>query len=365
MHDRIKIGFVLLSRLSNPMPSTRITVLNMLPFLRDAQFDPHVVFEPAHSSETPDMTGLAQRLKTEGFDIVFFQKVHGASVLAQVHELRAAGIKTVFSVCDVVEPSMAEATDATITVTDYLKSLYPESLQSKIFTVHDGVERPQLHKTDWGSHRGSRSRPLNAVLVTSLALTRLPVLVSPPDWLTVTIVGRYPASDRKLQRLRESRWEFSRKTGWQEKLRYLRFWSNPRIRRVAWDADGVYAAMLQADIGIIPIETDLAQGAVWRWQVKSENRLTLKMAAGLPVVATPIPAYEPVIQQGENGFMASSQTQWFEALTMLRDPAIRRRVGESARQTALTHYSMALQAERLLAVLRGLLGQAPDNSTAS
>ena len=353
----IKIGFVLLSSARNPIPSTRISVLNMLPFLRAAQFDPEIVFESTQNTETPDMHGLAARIKTKGFEIVFFQKVHGPSVVAQARELRANGIKTVFGVCDAVEPEMVEATDVTVTVTDYLKSLYPGALQSRIVTVHDGIERPWQHKSDWGTPSRSRTQPLRAVLVTSSSLDRLPVLANPPSWLHVTIVGRYSSTSETLQRWRETRWRLADQAGWREKLRYLNFLTNPRIQRVAWEADGVYDAMQQADVGIIPVETDPTRGALSRWQVKSENRLTMKMAMGLPVIATPIPAYEPVIRQGQNGFLAHNTAEWQSYLSALRDPGLRQSIGQQARQTALAAYSMERQAEKLISVLRGLISQ--------
>lgn len=354
---QIKIGFVLLSTAQKPAPSTRISVLSMFPFLRAAQFDPHIVFEPPGNTETPDVSGLTTRLHTEGFQIIYFQKVHGESVLALARDLRTIGIKTVFGVCDLVDLAMAEATDATITVTDYLKSLYHEQLQSKIFVVHDGIEHPELHKTEWGSHSGSRIQPLRAVLVTSMSLDRLPVLQNPPSWLQVSIVGRYPVATDKLQRLREARWQLEDQTGWAERLQYLRFLANRRIKRVAWNSKLVYAAMNQADIGIIPIETHIADGALTGWPVKSENRLTLKMSMGLPVIATPIPAYEPVIQQGQNGFLADNRAEWLICLSALRDPSLRCRLGEQARQTALSRYSMVKQAEKLITVLRSLVSQ--------
>ena len=364
MQNALKVGFVLLSNSLSPIPSTRISVLNMFSYLRAAQFEPHFVFEPPLNCEVPDVSGLAGKLKADGFRIVYFQKVHGDSVVTLAHELRAEGIKTVFGVCDLVDPVMVDATDATITVTEHLKSLYPRALQAKIFTVHDGIERPALHKTDWGQHGGSRARPLLAVLVTSAGLDRLPVLVNPPSWLHVTIVGRYPAANQRRQRLRDARWQLVGQTNPRAQLRFLRFLANPRIKRAAWDANGVYDAMLRADIGIIPIETDTSQGALGSWQLKSENRLTLKMGVGLPVIATPIPAYEPVVQQGRNAFLAKNQTEWLNCLSALRDPALRRSMGQQSRLTALTEYSMERQADKLVAVLRGLIdadaGKASD-----
>jgi hypothetical protein len=330
----------------------------MFPYLQASQFEPHVIFNPPKNTETPDLTGLSATLLAEGFQIVYFQKVHGDSAVALAQELRSHGIKTVFGVCDLVDEAMAHATDATITVTEHLKGLYPALLQPKISVVHDGIEQPGRHKTDWGTHSGSRAQPLRAVLVTSVALDRLPVLGTPPSWLQVTIVGRYPAAENKQQRFRETRWQFAGQSSWPARLDHLRFLANPRIKRQAWHEEHVYTAMQQADIGIIPIETCASQGAMTGWQVKSENRLTLKMAMGLPVIATPIPAYEPVIEQGQNGFLAGRKTDWLRYLTALRDPALRRSIGQNARQSALAGYSMELQAERLIAVLRGLINTA-------
>ncbi len=355
LRQSIRVGFVLLSNTQNAIPSTRIVVLNMLPYLKAAGFDARIVFEPLTSTKTPDVTGLAEKIKADGFDIVFLQKVFGDSVLALVRELRVAGIKTVFSICDFVNPAMCENTDATIVVTDYLKSLYPEELQHKVSVVHDGVERPQWRKTDWGSHTGSRAQPLKAVLVTSATMDRLPLLRDVPPWLHVTIVGAYSATGSRWRRLQANWWQMSRKRSWHERWRYLRFLMNPRIACVAWGAESVYEAMQAADIGIIPIEVDPVRDPTGEWKVKSENRLTLMMAMGLPVVATPIPSYEPVVEQGVNGFLARSLDDWQQQLSALRDPALRRSVGQKARESALAGYSMDLQAQRLIAVLQSLV----------
>jgi len=357
---KLKIGFILLSNSQAAIPSTRIVVLNMLPYLHAANFDTHIVFEPDTSTKTPDVSGLATRLKAEGFQIIFFQKVFGDSVLALAQAMRLLGIKTVFSICDFVNPAMCEATDLTIVVTDYLKSLYPPQLQHKVHVVHDGIEQPLLHKSECGTHTGSGLQPINAVLVTSTALQRLPLLASPPRWLRVTIVGNYSPDANKLRRMGENHWRLNRLSSWGEKARYFRFLTNPSIKCEAWGAESVYAAMQQADIGIIPIEVDPVRDPTGEWRLKSENRLTLKMAMGLPVIATPIPSYEPVIDQGVNGFLAHNNSQWLSYLSALRDPVLRQSIGQRARQTALARYSMDLQASNLIALLRQLIRASAD-----
>lgn len=363
MAENPKIGFVLLSNSQAAIPSTRIVVLNMLPYLRAAGFDPHIVFDPVIGTATPELPDMAARLKLEGFQIIFFQKVHGPSAVALAMALRAVGIKTVFGICDYVQIPMVEATDLTITVTDYLRELHPTHLQSKIFTVHDGIENIDAHKVEWGTHRGSQTKPLQAVLVTSFRLDRLPVLISPPSWLQVTIVGNYAPLAHRSQRWKEAVFLLQKQNSWRDKLKCFRFLVNPRIRRVAWDAWGVYDAMRQADIGIIPIESDVSQGALVGWQMKSENRLTLKMSMGLPVVATPIPAYLPVIVQGQNGFLARDRDEWLSCLAALRDPALRKSMGQRARITATQRFSMELQAEKLVRVLRSLTKGDNENRT--
>lgn len=349
----VKIGFVLLSNSRNPIPSTRIAILNMFPFLRAAHFDPHIAFEPDQGNARPDLDGLAPKLAAQGFQIIVFQKVHGHSVEALARALGQLGVRTVFCVCDIVDNAMAAATDATVVVTDFLKSLYAPDLRHKIRVVHDGIENPALHKQDWGSHRGSTSQPLRAVLVTSAHLDRLPQIGTPPSWLEVTIVGRYSPEQQRLQRLRQARWTLLQQPGNAERIAYLKFMLDRRIRCVAWDAEGVYQRMLQADIGIIPVDdtqTGNESATVPDWKVKSENRMSMKMCLGLPVIATPIPAYEPIVRQGENGFLARSRAQWLDYLECLRDPAERARIGAAARASVLQAYSMQEQA-RLLMVL--------------
>jgi glycosyltransferase involved in cell wall biosynthesis len=355
----VKIGFVLLSNSRNPLPSTRIAVLNMLPFLRAAGYDPHIVFEPPSHGQTPDVPDEAERLWAEGYRIVYFQKVSGPAVERLARGLARFGVKTVFGLCDLVEPAMVEATDATCAVTDYLRSLYPPALQPKIHIVHDGIENPSACKTSWRDDGGSRGHALRAVLVTSSNLTELPVIGRPPDWLDVSIVGNYPAPSRYVRRVKEVRWHLLRRDG-QGRLDYLRFLAHPRISRIPWDPRDVYRRLVDADIGVIPIVAEADPSLVApAWKVKSENRLTMKMSAGLPVIATPIPSYEAVIEHGVNGFLARTRADWDRCLDALRDPQLRREMGERARRSVSGRFSMQAQAERYIAVCEALLQRQP------
>ena len=346
-----RIGLVLCSSTAQPIPSTRVAVINMLPFLRSAGLQTCLLFESAQPSETPDLTGVALRALEAGCQVVILQKVRGASAVALARELSTAGVRTIYAVCDQVDLSMVEATTGTVIVTEYLKSLCPAALHKRIHVVHDGIERPEACKSAWGSEAGSNRRPLRAVLVTSTGLDRLPVLGQPPDWLKVRIVGRY---SHGFNRMREIRWTMAALRS-DERIDYLRFLVNRHIECVPWHPEGVYKEMVQADIAVIPIETPTEKSSASippAWMLKSENRLTLKMSMGLPVIATPIPSYEPLIEHGINGFFARTRHDWEVCLTALRDPDRRREMGLAARASVTQRYSMQEQAGKLLRAIQ-------------
>jgi glycosyltransferase involved in cell wall biosynthesis len=354
----MKVGFVLPSRVDAPLPSTRVSVLNMLPFLDKAGYEVEILFEPDEETATPNVERHAGRILSRGCDVVIFQKTHGPSVEHLVTQLNNRGVKTLFGVCDVVFPRMAEKTFATLAVTEYLKGLYPAELQRKIYVIHDGIEQPERAKTEYSDHRGSRKRPLRAVLVTSAAPHSLPVLERLPEWLTVSICAAYPG--HTLRRLQQVRWQLQT-LQWNDRCKFTRFLFDRSIERKAWDAAGVYNDLIRADIGIIPISTEGSQTDGFRpWKVKSENRLTLKMSIGLPVIASPIPSYESVVVSGVNGFLARTREQWTASLEALRDPATRSAIGQRARESVIQRYSMNEQARLLIEVLRSCKSTASD-----
>jgi len=346
-----RIGFVLLSNSSAPQPSTRITVLNMLPRLKASGFEPIVVFEPKTAHETPDVSGLTERMQSLRIDIAFFQKVHGTSILAEIKELRRVGIQTIYGVCDRIDEEMVRATDATVVVTDFLKQQHPKDLHPRIHVVHDGIERPSLYRNDLKLDKPKRR--ISAVLVTSSAPETIPVFKKIPDFLDLTVVGRYPEHRTQMQELRRR----IRRALYRPQEPTLGPLFGYGFQTRPWHPERVYEHMLNADIGIIPVDMSfdpLPGREISYWQVKSENRLTLKMALGLPVIASPVPSYIDIIKNGTNGYIAYTQKDWLDALEALRDPQHRKLVGEAARASVLDTYSMDSQASKLIAVLNAV-----------
>jgi glycosyltransferase involved in cell wall biosynthesis len=105
------------------------------------------------------------------------------------------------------------------------------------------------------------------------------------------------------------------------------------------------------DIGIAPAPFD-----AWN-RYKYFVKVLLYMAVGLPVVASAIGSPTQIIQNGENGFLASSTEEWCEHLIRLvRDPALRARVGAAARKTIEEGYSLSAQLPRVLRIFSSLTG---------
>jgi glycosyltransferase involved in cell wall biosynthesis len=81
------------------------------------------------------------------------------------------------------------------------------------------------------------------------------------------------------------------------------------------------------------------------------------MAMGLPVIASPVPAYKPVIEQGKNGYLAATRDDWVKYLKELRDPELRELMGQRARDAVINRFSKEEQARKLVAVFDSLCAQ--------
>jgi glycosyltransferase involved in cell wall biosynthesis len=113
----------------------------------------------------------------------------------------------------------------------------------------------------------------------------------------------------------------------------------------AWSEDSEIARIAEFDVGIMPLrDTPWERG-------KCAYKLLQVMAAGRPVIASPVGANRQVVQHGVNGFLAETTEEWTEALRKLRDPVLRKRMGAEARKTVEEQYSTAIWVPRLAAIL--------------
>ncbi len=85
----------------------------------------------------------------------------------------------------------------------------------------------------------------------------------------------------------------------------------------------------------MPLQDDPLQRA------KCGTKLLQYMAAGLPVVASPVGINSSIVKPGENGFLAGQPEEWGSALQQLAaDPALRSRLGAAGRILVEKEYSL-------------------------
>jgi glycosyltransferase involved in cell wall biosynthesis len=114
-----------------------------------------------------------------------------------------------------------------------------------------------------------------------------------------------------------------------------------------WTLDGEVELFNTCDVGVYPLLDD-------EW---SKGKCGFKaiefMACGVPVVAAAVGVNREIIEDGVNGFLASTEDEWVEKIgRLLADRDLRRRFGEAGRRTVEQRYSLAIHAPALAATLR-------------
>jgi len=100
-----------------------------------------------------------------------------------------------------------------------------------------------------------------------------------------------------------------------------------------WSLENECSLVNEMDIGIMPLTDDEFSRS------KGGYKLYLYMAAGIPCVASPVGINSTVIRHGENGFLASSENEWIEALSrLLSDDGLRKIMGNKGREDAVKLY---------------------------
>jgi hypothetical protein len=127
--------------------------------------------------------------------------------------------------------------------------------------------------------------------------------------------------------------------------------SGVRMEYPAWSVEREVALFNTCDVGVYPMpDDDWARG-------KSGFKAIQFMACGVPVVASPVGINREIIQDGENGFLASTSAEWTRALEGLAaDPELRRRIGEAGRRTVDAKYSLRMNAPLVATALRRTAG---------
>jgi glycosyltransferase involved in cell wall biosynthesis len=121
------------------------------------------------------------------------------------------------------------------------------------------------------------------------------------------------------------------------------------IEKVSWNANDEVQQLNQLDIGVMPLPPD-------EWSKgKCGFKAIQYMSLEIPVVLSPVGVNTEIVRHGINGFLASSEQDWFKFLSMLIDSKeLRIKIGEAARKTIVAKYSLQSQLPVLISNLRAL-----------
>ncbi len=119
-----------------------------------------------------------------------------------------------------------------------------------------------------------------------------------------------------------------------------------------WNAKTEIDDLRPIDIGIMPLPDD-------PW---SRGKCGLKalqyMALGIPSVCSSVGVNAEIISDGENGYLAATEDEWVEKLTLLlKSIALRKQLGWQGRATVEANYSAAAQAPRVYRIFESVVHQ--------
>lgn len=285
--------------------SSRIHGINVSNYLKHYGVNSYIIQKPnGYLEDIISDECMKSILLSSNFDIVVFQRVHKEKACGLARSLKGTKTKTVFIMADVYHTEMPFACDHCIVISEALKEhLVTLGITAdRITVIEDAIETP------FSLVKNYDDKVLNEVKVVWVG--------SEGSWGSLQMITE-ALMDERLKNFK------------------LITISNHPSATYKWDMRTVWDHILDSDIGIIPVEVCKPEALV-----KSNNRLTMFKALGLPVICSPLPAYEKIILHGVNGFLALTKEEWVNYLLVLRSPEMRMRVGLMGRATIFEQYGL-------------------------
>jgi glycosyltransferase involved in cell wall biosynthesis len=118
-----------------------------------------------------------------------------------------------------------------------------------------------------------------------------------------------------------------------------------------WRLEREVADLREIDVGVYPLPHE-------EWVLgKSGLKALQYMALGIAPVVENVGVNPAIVEDGENGFLASGAEEWTVRLRrLIRDPELRARLGAAARATVEARYSVRANAPLYRAVLEEAVG---------
>ena len=123
-----------------------------------------------------------------------------------------------------------------------------------------------------------------------------------------------------------------------------------------WNVADYWKKLSTADINVGVLKKSLLTDC------KSEIKWLEAAMLGIPSIVSGTSTMTDIVKEGENGMIANSRDDWVEKLLKLvDDAALRKHIGETAREQVLEDYSLQAMAANIDAGLKGLFGKSGTN----
>lgn len=118
----------------------------------------------------------------------------------------------------------------------------------------------------------------------------------------------------------------------------------------AWNKETEIEDLAQFDIGIMPLPDD-------EWtRGKCGFKGLQYMALEIPTVMSPVGVNTEIIQDGQNGFLAKTEDEWIQKLSLLiESPELREKLGKAGRKTVVEKYSVEANKQKYLDAFNSVL----------
>ena len=123
-------------------------------------------------------------------------------------------------------------------------------------------------------------------------------------------------------------------------------WNLKNIKYVKWQLKNELKYFTTFDIGIMPLRnTKFEQG-------KCGFKIIQYMAAGIPVIASPVGVNKEIIKDNVNGFLAYTEKDWYDKLEkLIINPDIRKQFSIKGKETVKEKFSLHQYQEKYYKIL--------------
>lgn len=133
-----------------------------------------------------------------------------------------------------------------------------------------------------------------------------------------------------------------------------------KLRTIAipWSEKGESEALSSAHIGIAPMpDNSWTRG-------KCGLKVLQYMAAGLPVISSPVGVNRDIVEHEVTGFLAESPDEWQESIErLIRNPDLRLAMGKAGQKRITEHYSIDVTFRKMIQKLESMLPERNGNYT--